>query len=97
MQNTQSPLLTQTEAAQYLRIGLRTFQRVVAPFVGFKVGGRCFYSKELLDGWLETRKLAPCPGPSSPLSTSVPTQIAPGSSTRPPKVVASSSPSVSRT
>ncbi len=50
----QSPLLTREEAAAYLRIGVRTLARLkIAPI---KVRGRVFYTQEILDAWLDTRK-----------------------------------------
>lgn len=52
--NVASPLLTRKEAAAYLRIGVRTLARLkIAPI---KVRGRVFYTQEILDAWLDTRK-----------------------------------------
>ena len=52
-----SPLLTRDEAAGYCRVGLRTFDRRVAPQVrGLCIGGRCLFDRRDIDRWLETQK-----------------------------------------
>ena len=52
-----SPLLTRDEAAMYCRVGLRTFDRRVAPYVRtVPIGARRFYDRRDIDTWLETQK-----------------------------------------
>jgi len=52
-----SPLLTRNEAARYCRVGLRTFDRRVAPYVRpVPIGTRRFYDRRDIDTWLETQK-----------------------------------------
>jgi hypothetical protein len=53
----ESPLLTRDEAAGYCRVGLRTFDRRVAPQVrGLCIGARRFFDRRDIDRWLETQK-----------------------------------------
>ena len=53
----ESPLLTREEAARYCRVGLRTFDRRVAPYVpGLAIGARRFFDRKDIDTWLETQK-----------------------------------------
>jgi hypothetical protein len=52
-----SPLLTREEAASYCRVGLRTFDRRVAPYVQtVPIGARRFFQRKDIDTWLETQK-----------------------------------------
>ena len=52
-----SPLLTRDEAARYCRIGLRTFDRLVAPHVQVLcIGARRLFDRRDIDTWLETQK-----------------------------------------
>ena len=52
-----SPLLTRDEAAGYCRVGLRTFDRRVAPHVqGLFIGTRRLFDRRDIDTWLETQK-----------------------------------------
>ena len=52
-----SPLLTRDEAARYCRVGLRTFDRNVAPHVPpVPIGARRFFDRRDIDTWLETQK-----------------------------------------
>jgi hypothetical protein len=52
-----SPLLTRNEAARYCRVGLRTFDRRVAPYVQtVPIGTRRFFDRRDIDTWLETQK-----------------------------------------
>jgi hypothetical protein len=52
-----SPLLTRDEAARYCRVGLRTFDRRVAPHVPpVPIGARRFFDRRDIDTWLETQK-----------------------------------------
>ena len=52
-----SPLLTREEAARYCRVGLRTFDRRVAPYVRpVPIGTRRFYDRRDIDTWLATQK-----------------------------------------
>ena len=52
-----SPLLTRDEAARYCRVGLRTFDRRVAPYVRtVPIGTRRFFDRRDIDTWLETQK-----------------------------------------
>ena len=52
-----SPLLTRDEAARYCRVGLRTFDRRVAPHVrALSIGTRRFFDRKDIDTWLETQK-----------------------------------------
>ena len=52
-----SPLLTRDEAAMYCRVGLRTFDRRVAPYVRtVPIGTRRFFDRRDIDTWLETQK-----------------------------------------
>ncbi len=52
-----SPLLTRDEAASYCRVGLRTFDRRVAPYVqAVPIGTRRLYQRKDIDTWLETQK-----------------------------------------
>ena len=52
-----SPLLTRDEAARYCRVGLRTFDRRVAPYVRMvPIGTRRFFDRRDIDTWLETQK-----------------------------------------
>jgi hypothetical protein len=52
-----SPLLTRDEAASYCRVGLRTFDRRVAPYVQtVPIGTRRFFDRKDIDTWLETQK-----------------------------------------
>ena len=52
-----SPLLTRDEAAGYCRVGLRTFDRRVAPHVqGLFIGTRRLFDRRDIDRWLETQK-----------------------------------------
>jgi hypothetical protein len=58
---TESPLLTRKEAAAYLRIGLRTLQRLDVPFREIRPGLKR-YHREDLDRWLEKRKVCTSDG-----------------------------------
>jgi Helix-turn-helix domain len=81
-----SPLLTREEAARYLRIGVRTLARQkIEPI---RIGGRVFFTKEILDAWLDTKKRR---------SISARKPVERSSTTAPPKAAAARSPSVSRT
>jgi hypothetical protein len=52
-----SSLLTRDEAARYCRVGLRTFDRRVAPHVvAVRIGARRFFDRRDIDRWLETQK-----------------------------------------
>jgi len=52
-----SPLLTTDEAAMYCRVGLRTFDRRVAPYVRtVPIGARRLFDRRDIDRWLETQK-----------------------------------------
>ena len=52
-----SPLLTRDEAARYCRVGLRTFDRRVAPHVrALSIGARILFDRKDIDTWLETQK-----------------------------------------
>jgi len=52
-----SPLLTRDEAARYCRVGLRTFDRRVAPHVlALSIGARILFDRRDIDTWLETQK-----------------------------------------
>ena len=52
-----SPLLTRDEAARYCRVGLRTFDRRVAPYLRtVPIGTRRFFDRRDIDTWLETQK-----------------------------------------
>ena len=52
-----SPLLTRHEAARYCRVGLRTFDRRVAPHVrALSIGARILFDRRDIDTWLETQK-----------------------------------------
>jgi hypothetical protein len=56
-QTLDSPLLTRDEAARYCRVGLRTFDRRVAPHVQpVSIGTRRFFDRRDIDTWLETQK-----------------------------------------
>jgi len=53
----ESPLLTRDEAARYCRVGLRTFDRRVAPHVRvLSIGARILFDRRDIDTWLETQK-----------------------------------------
>lgn len=57
---TDSPLRTREEAAEYLRVSLRTFNRRVAPQLPrVPIGGRVFYDRKDLDRWLDAQKVGP--------------------------------------
>ena len=57
MQRLDSPLLTRDEAAGYCRVGLRTFDRRVAPHVrALSIGARRLFDRRDIDTWLETQK-----------------------------------------
>lgn len=63
---TESPLLTRAEAAAYLRVSLRTFERQVQPRLSMvRIGGRFFTTTEDLDRWLAAQKL---PSTSAPVT-----------------------------
>ena len=52
-----SPLLTRDEAAGYCRVGLRTFDRRVAPHVrALSIGARILFDRRDIDSWLEEQK-----------------------------------------
>jgi hypothetical protein len=53
----ESPLLTRDEAARYCRVGLRTFDRRVAPHVrALSIGARILFDRRDIDSWLEGQK-----------------------------------------
>lgn len=82
----ESPLLTREEAAAYLRIGVRTLAR--QDIAAIRIGGRVFYTREILDAWLDTKR---------PRTTCARKPVERSSTTAPAKEVARKSPSVSRT
>ena len=56
-----SPYLTRTEAADYLRASLSTFDRNVRDYVPcYRVGNRVLYKGRDLESWLEKQKVGPC-------------------------------------
>ena len=62
-----SPLLTRDEAAGYCRVGLRTFDRRVAPHVQtVAIGTRRFFDRKDIDSWLASQKASPCTATSEP-------------------------------
>jgi len=63
----ESPLLTRNEAAMYCRVGLRTFDRRVAPYVRtVPIGARRFYDRKDIDIWLASQKASPYTATSAP-------------------------------
>ena len=63
----ESPLLTRNEAAMYCRVGLRTFDRRVAPYVRtVPIGARRFYDRKDIDTWLASQKASPYTATSAP-------------------------------
>jgi hypothetical protein len=59
----ESPLLTRDEAAGYCRVGLRTFDRRVAPHVrALCIGARRLFDRRDIDTWLEMQKDGHCTG-----------------------------------
>jgi hypothetical protein len=63
----ESPLLTRDEAAGYCRIGLRTFDRRVAPHVeALCIGARRFFDRKDIDTWLASQKASPYTATSAP-------------------------------
>jgi len=62
-----SPLLTRDEAARYCRVGLRTFDRRVAPYVEtVPIGTRRFFHRKDIDTWLASQKASPYTATSAP-------------------------------
>ncbi len=62
-----SPLLTRDEAAMYCRVGLRTFDRRVAPYVRrVPIGTRRFFDRRDIDTWLASQKASPYTATSAP-------------------------------
>ena len=62
-----SPLLTRDEAAMYCRVGLRTFDRRVAPYVQtVPIGTRRFFQRKDIDTWLASQKASPYTVTSAP-------------------------------
>jgi excisionase family DNA binding protein len=56
-ERVESPIFTKAEAAQYCRISMRTFERMVQRHLPtIPIGSRIFYHKEDLDKWLEQQK-----------------------------------------
>jgi hypothetical protein len=57
-----SPLLTRQEAAELCRVGLRTFERSVAPYVArVRIGARVLYPRDAIENWiLEHTEESPC-------------------------------------
>ena len=62
-----SPLLTRNEAARYCRVGLRTFDRRVAPHVQpVVIGTRRFFDRKDIDSWLANQKASPYTATNAP-------------------------------
>ena len=62
-----SPLLTRDEAARYCRVGLRTFDRRVAPHLQpVSIGTRRFFDRKDIDTWLVSQKASPYTATSAP-------------------------------
>jgi hypothetical protein len=79
-----SPLLTRDEAAMYCRVGLRTFDRRVAPYVRtVPIGARRFYDRRDIDTWLETQKDGRSLEIGEPVSTRSASRTRAGGSTDP--------------
>lgn len=58
--HAQPRLVTKQEAADYLRVSLRTFDRHVAPRIEtVRIGGRVFYTWEELNRWLDAQTVGP--------------------------------------
>jgi hypothetical protein len=57
---SESRLATREEAARYLRVSIRTFNRRIAPQLArIPIGSRVFYDREDLDRWLDAQKVGP--------------------------------------
>ena len=62
-----SPLLTRDEAARYCRVGLRTFDRRVAPHVRtVPIGTRRLFDRKDIDTWLASQKASPYTATNAP-------------------------------
>lgn len=67
-----SPLATRDEAAAYLRLSLRSFNRLAAPELDrVPIGARVFYRWKDLETWLDAQTVgaARAPAPATPLPT----------------------------
>lgn len=64
-------LLTKREAARYLRMSERTFERqVLAKITRILIGGRQLIEFEELERWLESQKVGPSSATAAPVSGS---------------------------
>ena len=69
-ENAKSPLLTRQEAAQFMRMHLRTFTKRVMPNVArVRAGGRWFYLESDLRDYIEKGRVLPNGKPQARVKT----------------------------